>query len=377
MPRVRASSLTPYAVPDDEKDDLTTIRRREARSGKVSYGDPQVLHESSRRRVVLVPFFIPRSHGTNLSVKLVTYKKADPEGWLLAEEKSLSLDEAAARKLLRGLREHLRVAEEDADGSFILLRVNEGTAELGEHDPKAVASALTKVLSSSEIVQHLAETELSDELLGAFRGAIRLSEMRSAVSQLRQYLDSGEDDERVYQRWCEAHSWAFGNAYVMRDEVREISTGDRLDLLLPTVISGYRDIVELKRPDMPVLLYDQAHRNYYFSADVSRAIGQSHRYLDVLHEVAANGLRDHPEIVAYHPRGIVVIGRSEEWSEDQLKALHGLNRRLTSLTVMTYDQLLGQGERLVEMLSTRAAAEQGDDFEDLETLPPDDDDFPF
>src|SRR5439155_16871976 len=82
-----------------------------------------------------------------------------------------------------------------------------------------------------------------------------------------------------------------------------------------------------------------------------KAIGQSHRYLDVLHEAAANGIRDHPEIVAYHPRAIIVIGRSQGWSAaEQLKALHGLNRRLAGITVMTYDQLLSQGERLVQLL---------------------------
>jgi len=122
-------------------------------------------------------------------------------------------------------------------------------------------------------------------------------------------------------------------------------------MLLPTVIAGYRDLVELKRPDMDVLRYDRAHRNYYWSADVSRAIGQCHRYLDILHEVAANGLRDHPEIVAYHPRAIIVIGRSNDWQASQLRALHGLNHRLTSVTVMTYDQLLAQGERLLSIVA--------------------------
>lgn len=107
--------------------------------------------------------------------------------------------------------------------------------------------------------------------------------------KLRELLDSGEDDEATYQSWCKEHSWAFGNAYVMSDGVREISPGDSIDLLLPSVISGTRDIVELKRPSENVLLYDEGHRNFYFAAPVSRAIGQVHRYLDVLQEVAVHG----------------------------------------------------------------------------------------
>jgi Domain of unknown function (DUF4263) len=319
--------------------------------GASATGDPVILRDSSRSRVQFVPFFVPRTDGTELALKIITYRKnLPPSDWVLVQEKSLSLKESEGRQLLGALRDHLAVAESDEDGRYILIRVDEGTASLGDHNPVAVAAALAKVLSQNEIVQHLATTELSESLINAFRGAIRLKEMRSAVAELRNLLDSHEAAEERYQAWCREHSWAFGNAYVMSDEVRDISIGDSIDLLLPTVISGYRDIVELKRPDREVLLYDTTHKNYYFSSDVSRALGQVHRYLDVLQEVAANGLRDHPEIVAYHPRAIVVIGRSQGWQSEKLKALHGLNSRLSGVTVMSYDQLLAQGERLIEVL---------------------------
>jgi len=192
-----------------------------------------------------------------------------------------------------------------------------------------------------------------------------------AVASIRQNLEQGKCDEQIYQEWCEKHSWAFGNAYVVRDELRSISISDKIDLLLPTVIAGYRDLVELKRPDKKVLNYDEEHRNYYFSADVSKAIGQSHRYLDILHEVAAKGLLDHPEIVAYHPRAIVVIGRSHDWESEKLKALHGLNGRLSGIMVMTYDHLLAQGERVIEMLGGQnmAAGEPAEGWDEPEVDP--------
>jgi len=332
--------------------DLSAIYRREAASGRVSYGEAVVLHETSRTRVTLIPFFIPHSDHTELAVKLVTYRKQKSVGWIVSEEKSLTLNGPASRKLLKALREHLAVAEESDDGAYLLLRVSEGTADIGDHDPSLVASALTKVLSQEDILEHLAGVDLSDELVDSLRGAIRIREMQSAVANLRLKLTSGETKEQIYQEWCQQHSWAFGSAYVVNDDVRNITASDNIDLLLPTVIAGYRDLVELKRPDMDVLRYDKEHRNFYWSAEVSRAIGQCHRYLDVLHEVATNGLRDHPEIVAYHPRAIVVIGRSADWSEDRLRALHGLNHRLSSVTIMTYDQLLAQGERLLSIVAS-------------------------
>lgn len=334
--------------------DLAPINRRQASSGRVDFGNTVVLRETSRSRISFIPFFVPRSVGTELAVKIESYRKgASPTSWVLNDRKSVSLDDPAARALLRALRQHFALSEQSTgDGEYLVLRLSDGTmSDLSEHDPATIVDALTNLLRSPGIVEHLAGTNLSEELAGALRGAIRLSEMRNAVAGLRQLLDGGVTAESSYQDWCETHSWAFGNAYVMRDSVRTISIGDTLDLLLPSVISGYRDIVELKRPDMTVLQYDKAHRNYYFSQDTSRAIGQCHRYLDVLHEVAAKGLMDHPEIVAYHPRAIVVIGRSATWNEDVLRALHGLNRRISDITVMTYDQLLAQGERLLDIFT--------------------------
>ncbi|UPU34493.1 DUF4263 domain-containing protein [Geomonas paludis] len=349
---------------------MDTIYRRPAKSAPVSYSDPVVLHDSSRSRITLIPFFIQHSDHTEFAAKIVTYKKQRPPlDWSVIEEKSVTFTGESLQKLLPALRSHLRVSEEGADGEYLVIRVQEGTANLGTHDPASVASALAKVLGQQEIVKHLQETELSTELVKALKASIRLSEMRSAIAALRNNLDSEITDEGTYQKWCESHSWAFGNAYVMRDQVRMVSPGDQLDLLLPTVIAGYRDIVELKRPDMPVLKYDLAHRNYYFSSDVSKAIGQCHRYLDVLHDEAAKGLRDHPDIVAYHPRAVIVIGRSSKWETGQHRALHGLNRRLSGVTIMTYDHLLAQGERLIEVLS----APQPDAEEYQETEVVDDD----
>ena len=119
------------------------------------------------------------------------------------------------------------------------------------------------------------------------------------------------------------------------------------------VLGGFRDLIELKRPDHAVLKWDGAHNNWYFSSDVSKAIGQCHRYLDVLHDAGRFGLQSAPDVIAYHPRATIVIGRSNTWTGDQHHALHGLNCRFSGMSVMTYDHLLAQGERTLEVVSAR------------------------
>lgn len=161
----------------------------------------------------------------------------------------------------------------------------------------------------------LAETDTGHvgKLLG---GALRAYDLSLAVKQLEDFLEGGVSDESRYQDWCEQHSWAFGNAHVLRDDVRRLDQASIVDILLPDLV-GYRDILELKRPDHVVLAWDRSHKSHYFSVDASRALGQVHKYLDRLQELARDGLSAAPDIVAYHPHATIVIGRSQAWSKEQ------------------------------------------------------------
>jgi len=335
---------------DDDDEAARSVVRRTARSGNVDYTQPVTLHETTKSRWQMIPWYVKRSEGTQTSIKLECYKRTSAHhDWSLAEARSVTLPEQAVRRLVRGASTLFNIAHEDA-GEFVVIRVQEGVAQLGSHSPNTVAKAIMGALGQPEIVEHLEGLEISEEIVRALRQSIRLGAMQLAVAQLRAALEAGDAPEQVYQNWCEEHFWAFGNAYVVRESVRRLSASDQADAILRHTASGLRDIVELKRPDMQVLQYDSDHKNYYFSAQVSRALGQCHRYLDVFSDEASKGLRDFDEVVAYHPRAIVVIGRSNTWDHEMQCALHGLNSRLHGITVMTFDHLLQQAERLLDIV---------------------------
>jgi hypothetical protein len=325
------------------------LRRIEAKSGQLDYGNAVVIHDTQAKHIRIVPFYVSRSSGCELSVRIEYWrKKFGLPMWPL---QALSLNAADCRELHRRLGDFLQIAKQDGDGDYIVLRLDGGVVDLTCADPATVAGSLVGILSKPDIAKYLTTRELSSELLQGLRTVMRYQELRAAVDELRLNLQTGVTDEQTYQAWCNRHSWAFGNAYLINDTVRSITTGDQVDALLPSVRSGLRDIIELKRPNMPVLHWDTTHRDYFFSQDVSRAIGQCHRYLDVLQEEAIRGLRDHPEVVAYHPRAMIVIGRSHDWDEQKQRALHGLNARLNAISVMTYDHLLAQGENALQLLA--------------------------
>jgi antiviral defense system Shedu protein SduA len=333
-------------VSPGNEQDLKSITRVQAQSG-VGYSTEDVLvHQTSKSRIIFRPWYIPHKtqpHG--LAGKLIRQTPSD-SGW--SDEETINLDENALGQLRSSLEEQSAVARTGEEGTLVLIRGSTATPGT-DADADEIARAVASLFEQPDVLDRFAEQDLGLEILSALRHSIRFQELRRAVDDLRQLLQSGEADEASYQDWCLAHSWAFGNAYMPADDLRRVSRTDEVDILLPRVLTGYRDVVELKRPDETVLVKDKSRGTYSWSRGASQAIGQCHEYLDNLHEDASRGLRGRPEIVAYHPRATIVIGRSIGWPDETHRALAGLNRQLSSITLMTYDQLLAQGEELLKV----------------------------
>jgi hypothetical protein len=75
-----------------------------------------------------------------------------------------------------------------------------------------VGRALAKLLSEGDILKALRRDKEGKKLLGDLRGVVRVNQLAEAIEELAGYLASGENEESIYQDWCERHSWVFGNA---------------------------------------------------------------------------------------------------------------------------------------------------------------------
>jgi hypothetical protein len=323
---------------------LRNVAKKAGPHGQVGTIEPVVLRETSRMLITALPWFIQRSSGeveTNLKLTQERQLGGLPSGE--AVEITLKPSEVAA--LHEVLHDFLNLAGE-SEGDYLVVPLVPDP----RRDSEDVAKKLLVILGQPGVPGELARLHLTPDVAAALHGAARMAELRAAVTALQGHLDSGDHLEAVYQTWCERHSWAFGNAYVARDEVRTVAVGDSVDLLMQSSVNGLRDVIELKRPNMPVLSWDTTHKCWHWTRDVTLAIAQCHRYLDVLHDQLRKGLRDHPEIVAYHPNAHIVIGRSADWPEAQQQGLHGLNARLHSITVMTYDHLLARAKAVLTAL---------------------------
>jgi hypothetical protein len=328
------------------------LKRKQARSQKVSITDPIMIRDKSgTTHLEVLLQFVPHATGPDQVSPKLTYWKKNKDGFRQGFPVEFTLNQEETGHLRDVLSQGLAIAKSSRDGNFLILPLNDASStELENQDPGTVARALATLLSSDAILSAVQSDPDGRRLLEGIQLSLRTTEMKAAVGELESNLNNSVIKEQIYQVWCEEHSWAFGNAYSMRDEVRTIALGDQVDILMQLTTNRLRDIFELKRPDKEAIVFDDGHKSWYWSSETSKSIGQCHRYLDALHEAAAHGLRDNPELIAYHPRATIVIGRSKDWTEEQHKALHGLNSRLHGIQVITYDHLLAQAKQFLTHL---------------------------
>ncbi len=209
----RRPSVYRLAMSDPDDADVTSIARQRARSGVGYAAEDVVLHENKRegRRTVLRPWYNPhKSQPHGLACKLIVQRAGLLGAWIDGDV--LNLNEDAVGRLRSALEQHGAVARGGEEGQFLLIR-SAGLTSTSDADPVELVAAVVRLLQRRDVLQRFAQADLDDQIIAALRGSIRLRELRAAVRQLRELLQSGVVEERPYQEWCERYSWAFGNAH--------------------------------------------------------------------------------------------------------------------------------------------------------------------
>lgn len=231
-----------------------------------------------------------------------------------------------------------------------MLKTKDAIAVIGNN--RGQLKYIKSLIQNEAIESLLSSGDINIDELTSLRDSIRFAELRNDVDELEKLLRTS-DTEKDFENWCKKNFWVFGNYYVATDDIHQISNAERVDLLIENAVNKYRDIIEFKKPSFDVLCYDASHANYYFSSEVSKAISQCVNYADIFSLQASDGLHRHKEIVSYYPKSIIVIGRSFDFNDEQIKALHGLNSRLNGIVIKTYDDLLAQAKSLLKSLTVK------------------------
>jgi len=189
----------------------------------------------------------------------------------------------------------------------------------------------------------------------------RIKELKERLGSKKQFAETR--GKNSWQSWIYKNNWLFGSNYQTPIEKEKIGFDSIPDYLFPT-IDGFLDILEIKLPSHDVILDDSSHaHSFKWSGKVSEAIGQVVTYL---HEIEINQLQiqqrieenykdlfNEQKIFVIKPRAFILVGRNTGWSPEKRRALRKLNYSLHGIEVLTYDDLLNRGERIVEMYNKK------------------------
>ena len=113
---------------------------------------------------------------------------------------------------------------------------------------------------------------------------------------------------------------------------------------------GFPDIVEIKRPEGEIKFWTdkQDHGNFVPSAALTKATTQASRYVyEVEREANSDKFIRRVGIRTVKPRGVLISGLSNSWSEEQIEAYRILNSGYHNLTLVSYDHMLEGAKRIL------------------------------
>lgn len=225
--------------------------------------------------------------------------------------------------------------------------LNAGMKEFIEAD-KDAAALFTKVrelgISDEEVVQKLYESGVLTKNLSI---AITAAERSNAISEFEAAL-AQDSTESFWQSWFANNKWILGSEYLNILPERDIDTRDIADYLMRSV-DGYLDVVEIKRPSIPLWAGPDSHGNYYPSSQLSSAVAQCLNYLYRI-ELQSNSIEFLERVEGtrtVHPTCMLVFGRSNDWDEHKNRSLRIYNASFHNLHIITYDQLLVRAKQLL------------------------------
>ncbi len=203
--------------------------------------------------------------------------------------------------------------------------------------------------------------------------AIKQKEYKKALKHLEELLEFEErnvlvyeankrDDlskykanqpEKIFQNWIENNLWIFGVDYHKKHNFIKIGEDNsQADIILETM-DGFLSLIENKRPisKNKLFRYDNSHRSYFPASSFSEAIGQCLIYLQRI-ENFKKTIEDEHQVRILRLRIRLIIGRSNDFNNQENKALHFINSSLHDIDVITYDNLIDNGKKIISFYNT-------------------------
>jgi len=251
------------------------------------------------------------------------------------------------------------------------------TAELDKYAHMRIASIIKDYFPECDKYEAIYEKFIASRnssyaspssLLSDYNVQIELEQFTVAYHELKNMLDRYEAiDEKKWQEKIHNILQLLYPKYIRCAREVKFYGGkkDKQPDFLLVDANGFVDILEIKKADVRML--SQYRNNYVASREVSGAIQQIEKYIfclnssdkakkdvsDRLDGLLPDGLK----VQVVNPQGILLVGRSNEFNEEQKKDFELIKRQYKHVAdIMTYDDLLFRLSNIIESLKTKVKA---------------------
>jgi len=301
-------------------------------------------------------------HHNSVTIDTFEHTKAD---WKRRPSRQLTLTDEndneilALQMFLSSVLDQALRSQERA-GKYLVMRIDNGkltevqARELlkivsSDDRAKQLLLALESVNNSPEALWTLATTASSEpRLAGLTAAALNVAKFTHAHGELKRLIEVNAA-EYEFQRHLADNPWLFGSEYSALLDRSRWTRDEQQDFMLRRTVDGYLEVIEIKTPlnGTPLLRFDQSHGSYYAVSDLSRVQGQVTKYLQRLDDQRLSiAVTDEERILK--ARAKIIIGRNGD--QQQVEALRQYNSHLHRIEILTFDQLLQIGERVLEHL---------------------------
>jgi len=172
--------------------------------------------------------------------------------------------------------------------------------------------------------------------------------LRTDLEEFKQLLDSSRNEADV-QDWIENHVWILGPEYINAQPQR-IEHGGRKDFFVQRY-DMFIDYIEIKKPSDKIFVRGGTGPSTSPSPSsvLKNAIAQMIDYLERSAAYSSADFYVGGEFV-FKPKGIIIIGRTEESEKIRLRKL---NSYLHGIEILTFDDLYQKAKNMLAFLSQK------------------------
>ncbi len=251
------------------------------------------------------------------------------------------------------------------------------TAELNKYAHKRIANIIKEFYPECDKYEEIynkfikskktSSLSLKKEDTFDYNNEIELAQFKLIYDELKEMLNSHEGiDEETWQKKIHNILCLLYPKYICsvpKVKFCGIDNNCKIPDFLLVDANGFVDVLEIKKADVRILT--KYRDNYSATREISGGVQQIEKYIFCLNSSEKsqqdvksklkNKIPEDMELQFVNPQGILLLGRSNDFNEQQKRDFEIVKRQYKHVTdIMTYDDLLFRLKNIVEALKAKA-----------------------